>query len=38
VFHFDGDSPHLIGVAFVPTQQFIEGKTRITGLYDIIGK
>jgi hypothetical protein len=31
---------HLIGVAFVPLKGLIEanGKTRITGLYDIVAK
>lgn len=34
------ESCHLIGVAFVPLKGFIEGsgKTRITGLFDVIAK
>ena len=34
------ESCHLIGVAFVPLRGFLEGsgKTRITGLYDVIAK
>jgi len=31
---------HLVGVAFVPLSNLIEGKgkTRMTGLYDIVSK
>lgn len=34
------ESSHLIGVAFVPLKGLIEGsgKTRLTGLYDIVPK
>jgi len=34
------ESSHLIGVAFVPLNQLIEGngKTRMTGLYDVVAK
>lgn len=34
------ETNHLIGVAFVPLKDLIEGsgKTRLTGLYDIVSK
>lgn len=34
------ETNHLIGVAFVPMKELIEGsgKTRLTGLYDIVSK
>jgi hypothetical protein len=34
------ETNHLIGVAFVPLKELIEGsgKTRLTGLYDIVSK
>jgi hypothetical protein len=34
------ETNHLIGVAFVPLSGLIEGggKTRLTGLYDIVSK
>jgi len=34
------ESNHLIGVAFVPLKPLIDGngKTRLTGLYDIVNK
>ena len=34
------ESSHLIGVAYVPLKGLIEGngRTRITGMYDIIAK
>jgi len=34
------ESSHLIGVAFVPLKQLVEGrgKTRMTGLFDVVNK
>ena len=34
------ESNHLIGVAFVPLKPLMEGggKTRLTGLYDVVSK
>lgn len=34
------ETNHLIGVAFVPLKNLVEGagKTRVTGLFDVVGK
>jgi hypothetical protein len=34
------ESSHLIGVAFVPLKELVEGhgRTRLTGLFDVIAK